>query len=244
MGGTGFSPPFLNPNAPPAPYTDDVDVTIDDHVYTIKATTADKFLKSMTTRYQPPAQVFCSRELENGLSEFVKSQLAVGVVPSDDTLRAKARDILGVEQTAADDLPVLEKFKALHGIPFAEPYGNCLPALDDAMLAEFDKEIQNMDLSGLDMTTALSGVDMQGSTKTVGEMEGVVGMDQVKKRVELFGNQVGERSYADLYHVQAATSSPLRRRASERMAEQSGFVLPPAGSQIVTGIFPSGGNQS
>ena len=32
--------------------------------------------------------------------------------------------------------------------------------------------------------------------------------------------------YAEMYRVQAATASPLRRKASEKMAEARGFRLP------------------
>jgi hypothetical protein len=34
------------------------------------------------------------------------------------------------------------------------------------------------------------------------------------------------KGYADMYRVQAATASPLRRRASEKMVERKGFAMP------------------
>ncbi|KAG0649171.1 TGF-beta-induced transcription factor 2 [Hyphodiscus hymeniophilus] len=103
MGGTGFSPPYLNPKAP-----------LLRSQKTSK--TAGKFLQSMRERWQKPATVFCSRELEDGLGAFAKSELARGVVPTDAALRAKGREILGVQETAADESQLLEKFKVLYGI--------------------------------------------------------------------------------------------------------------------------------
>lgn len=84
--------------------------------YSIKAATADEYVRNLRERYGPPAEVFCSRDLERGLIKFVGDEMLLGHCPSDDALRAQARKILGVEHTAADDIFLLEKFKALHGI--------------------------------------------------------------------------------------------------------------------------------
>ncbi|RFU25939.1 hypothetical protein B7463_g10400, partial [Scytalidium lignicola] len=116
-GGSGFSPPYTFPNQPPAPYNAEVRVTMQNKPYIIKSDTANSMLQSLTMRYEPPGKIFCSRELETGLNEFVGKQKANGVVPSDDELRTEARKILGIEKTAADDQQLLEKFKGLHGIP-------------------------------------------------------------------------------------------------------------------------------
>jgi hypothetical protein len=167
MGGTGFSPPYLNPKAPPAAFTEDVAVKMHDKVYKVPAKTAGKFLQSMSERWQKPATVFCSRDLEDGLGAFVKDQMSKGVNPTDDVLRSKAREILGVGETAADDVQLLEKFKSLHGITGnptdlldLSPASNLeatgpmpdftLPNFTDdvEMLAEFD-----MDLGAMDLTT-------------------------------------------------------------------------------------------
>lgn len=62
-----------------------------------------------------PAVVFCSRELENGLAQFVKAQVSApgGTFPADGAIRARARDIQGMEQTPADDPVLLDKFKTM-----------------------------------------------------------------------------------------------------------------------------------
>jgi hypothetical protein len=114
---------------------------MEDKVYNIKATTAQKFLKSMGKRYQPPASVFCSRELESGLNEYVRSEMAKGVSPTDEDLKAQARVILGIETTAAEDKLLLGKFKAMHGL------GSTPEISEEQILAEFDAELGNMDFS-------------------------------------------------------------------------------------------------
>jgi hypothetical protein len=203
-------------------------------VYNVKAATASKFLQSMPQQWQKPASVFCSRDLENGLNEFVKTEMASGGCPSDDTLRAKAREILGVEQTAADDVQLLEKFKALHGITTSTSHlGDSITAFDDQMLAEFDHELGNMDLSGLEMpTSSVSPLEMietqfpalnspTSQTKSSLESEGVV------------------HDFAEFHRVNAATASPLRRRASEKMAAQAGFSMSRQGQPSISPSGPS-----
>jgi hypothetical protein len=193
---------------------------MDQKVFKVKATTAAKFLESMPQRWQKPATVFCSRDLENGLNEFVKIEMEKGSVPSDDALRAKAREILGVERTSADELELLEKFKAMHGISSLTTQSSIsesVPTFDDAMLAEIDQElgISDMDLSGLEMP-----VDSISPQMIFDSMHAAP-----QKKFPL---EAGEflRDFAELHRVEAANASPLRRRASEKMAAQAGFTVP------------------
>ncbi|PHH88854.1 hypothetical protein CDD83_6967 [Cordyceps sp. RAO-2017] len=59
------------------------------------------------------ASVFCSRRLERGLAELVERSVRDGGrFPSDEAIRAEARDITKSSVTAADDVVLLEKFKA------------------------------------------------------------------------------------------------------------------------------------
>jgi hypothetical protein len=75
---------------------------------------ASSYVETLTKRYPKPAVVFCSRELEEGLREYVRNQVSnTGLIPSDESLRAQARLILGETNTAADDPVLLEKFKKL-----------------------------------------------------------------------------------------------------------------------------------
>ncbi len=78
-----------------------------------EAATANHFLRTFTQRYPAPAKIFCSRELENGLTEYVKRELLkTGVFPNDAQLQARARDILSMQKTPCDDPILLGKFKA------------------------------------------------------------------------------------------------------------------------------------
>ncbi|KAF4625273.1 hypothetical protein G7Y89_g12893 [Cudoniella acicularis] len=209
-GGSGFSPPYLKPKDS-AEFVDDVDVKMADKHFTIKKATAQKFLRSIASRYQPPAAVFCSRELEQGLNELVQSEVANGMYPSDDALRARAREIEGLEITPADDVHLLEKFKSMHGISTsAQPA--MVPLTEAEILAEFDQELAqgNLNLGGTE-TDMLASVDPTPSLQLTDHTESPTGIS---------------KDYAELHRVHAATASPLRRRASEKMAVRSGLPLP------------------
>ncbi|KAH8680782.1 hypothetical protein BX600DRAFT_445056 [Xylariales sp. PMI_506] len=116
-GGTGFAPPYIapNPNASIEPLTENPKVFCREYTKPFEpdAATANHFLASLKQRYPAPAKVFCSRELENGLTEYVKRELGrTGIMPMDEELRLRARQILGLSKTAADDSILLDKFKA------------------------------------------------------------------------------------------------------------------------------------
>ena len=252
----------------------DIPVTIDHKTYNIKAKTAQKFVKGLSSRWQKPAQVFCSRDLESNLSAFVQAELAAGHCPSDDELRAKARAILGMEQTAADDVELLRKFKALHGITSASigHLGDSMPLAlmnDDSFLAEFDHELQGMDLSTVDFSgsnthsTSNSNSGSGSGSSGGGSPEFFLPQTHTQPQPHPISNlssqlqsqshsiaptqptihQPTPRSkgdgpaidYAELYRVHAATASPLRRRASAKMAARSGFALGEGGSGSGTG---------
>lgn len=130
---------------------------MEDKVYNIKAATAQKYFKSMATRYEAPATVFCSRELEAGLNEFMASEMTTNVFPTDEALRAQARKILGVENTAADDPHLLEKFKAMHNFPSdAPPTSGPITEFNEAeMLAKLDHELAT---GNMDFGASLPGI--------------------------------------------------------------------------------------
>lgn len=183
-------------------------------------------MKSVSKRFQKPATIFCSREMESELTKYVKAELARGVTPSDEALRAKARDVLGVDRTSADEPGLLQKFKVMVGIGrHVSPLANSMPPIDDALLAEFDDEIGNMDLSGIEMPGSISPI-----------------LDTIPAEVDAITppmNNTSPRSshssskgpgiapdYAELYRVSAATASPLRRHTSTKMASQAGYAWP------------------
>lgn len=127
QGGSGFAPPYALPaqhaTLQASAQAEDrsrvaVPVTAGGErqfEFEAEAATANKYLQSLAQgRLPPPGKVFCSRELETGLVEYVAGQTApvgLGEFPSDEELRAKAREILGTQGTAADDPVLLGKFK-------------------------------------------------------------------------------------------------------------------------------------
>ncbi|EWZ02784.1 hypothetical protein FOYG_02008 [Fusarium oxysporum NRRL 32931] len=73
----------------------------------------DGYIETFSSRYDRPATVFCSRELESGLVSFVEAEITRGAgFPSDEALKLRSREILGSDKTAADDPSLLDKFKA------------------------------------------------------------------------------------------------------------------------------------
>jgi hypothetical protein len=262
MDGTGFSPPYVCPNNPPAvtKFKQDVPVSIRDKVYNIKARTAGKFLESMQQRWQKPALVFCSRELEEGLNEFVRNKMTTGSFPTDEDLKTKAREILGVAHTSAEDPELLAKFKAMHGVPSTTQPGDNLPIfeIDDQLLADFDTELSNMDLTNLDVPTLSQDISMDmnifgsPSLHMMGfhsEMDfqslgSAVSSSSSSSQTSLLSQSLASSpgrgaplkspskgpgmapDFAEMAKVHAATASPLRRRASAKMVEQSGIEMP------------------
>ncbi|KAI8964451.1 hypothetical protein F5Y11DRAFT_345594 [Daldinia sp. FL1419] len=116
-GGTGFAPPYVAPNpaATIEPLESNPTIFVNDNARPFEpaASTANRFLKSFTHRYPAPAKVFCSRELENGLTEYVRREIGrTGVFPSDNQLRERGRQIMAMQRTSCDDPALLERFKA------------------------------------------------------------------------------------------------------------------------------------
>lgn len=117
-GGTGFAPPYVapNPNAVFAPLDSNPKFVCREgsKEFEPDVETANRFLQTFTKRYEAPAKVFCSRELENGLSAYVKREMQkTGVFPTDEQLRLRARDIMGMQSTPADDANLLAQFKSV-----------------------------------------------------------------------------------------------------------------------------------
>lgn len=152
----------------------------------------------------------------------MKAEMAGGRCPLDEELRGQARRILNMDATPADDYELLQKFKAMHGIPVPAT----MPLLDDALLAEFDHELQTMDLSTILTTSNSSGSSPDGNCTA-----NFLSTPKTDNTTNTFGIQRSKGDglavdYAELYRVHAATASPLRRRASSRMAAQAGFNAP------------------
>ncbi|KAH6673536.1 hypothetical protein B0J14DRAFT_512100 [Halenospora varia] len=233
-GGSGFAPPYIMPKAAPE-LPEDVTVKMADKVYNVKATTAKKFLQSMASRYQPPAAVFCSRELETGLTELVQTEVAKGLYPSDEQLRERAREIEGSESTAADDIHLLTKFKSLHGFDDPAP-APMVPLTEAEILAEFDQELNNMDLTTTNPDNMNIDLDLSKNLPAPESIpSGLVMTPGWSERQQMKHAMGVAKEYADLYRVHAATASPLRRKASQVSARRA-FPLP----MTLSGTLPSG----
>lgn len=138
----------------------------------------DRGVSSMSQRYPRPAKVFCSRELEDGLTELVKHKAQCGVFPTDEELKVRARIILRVDRTPAEEPTLLEKFKKMIetelGVTWEQPASQTASALsaEDGMgasagtsgLGGADKAVDG----GLATVDGLAGVE---------EMPGLEGLD-------------------------------------------------------------------
>ncbi|KAH8201312.1 hypothetical protein TruAng_004556 [Truncatella angustata] len=116
-GGTGFAPPYvhLSPQITIEPLKENPKIFCRDNAKPFEpdVAVANRFLQSLNHRYAAPAKVFCSRELENGLTEYVKREVSMtGIIPSDDELRERAKQIMSMQKTAAEDPILLEKFRS------------------------------------------------------------------------------------------------------------------------------------
>lgn len=115
QGGTGFWPPYACPKSHVEPVVNDVETCMrsGSKPFTAGQSAVNSFLETLATSPSiRPAIVFCSRELERGLEEFVNKHFAsTGCLPSDDAMKMRGREILNAEVTAAEDPELLEKFK-------------------------------------------------------------------------------------------------------------------------------------
>ncbi|KAH8129503.1 hypothetical protein LI328DRAFT_159845 [Trichoderma asperelloides] len=130
-GGTGFQPPFVKPKAGKhIEFSTDAFVYIDNRPYNVSKDTAERYVHALCEgQFRFPASVFCSRELEDGLNAYIEECIMSLTIPTDDDLRTKAREILGVDRTAADDPKLLQTFKSMHTLWRTQANGerNLLP---------------------------------------------------------------------------------------------------------------------
>ncbi|ORY58101.1 uncharacterized protein BCR38DRAFT_353751 [Pseudomassariella vexata] len=124
-GGTGFAPPYVapNPKVTLEPFNAKPKVFCRENAkqFEPEPATVNRLLQSFQQRYMAPAKVFCSRELETGLTEYVKREMrksssssgggVSGGLPSDDQMRERAREIMGMQKTPCDDPVLLARFK-------------------------------------------------------------------------------------------------------------------------------------
>ncbi|KAH6607777.1 c2h2 type zinc finger containing, partial [Trichoderma cornu-damae] len=176
QGGTGFAPPYVFPKDH-EPVNNDVEVAMRTGAKSITAghSAVNSYLEELTSSpKRKPAVIFCSRELEWGLQQYAKAHfIDTGFLPSDTALKAKAREVLKAEKTAADDPVLLDKFKAwllakLPHLASGEPIKqepNPVDKLPSAVPTNMDVDISDAELGDM-----LKDMDFDFG---LGSMEGI-----------------------------------------------------------------------
>jgi hypothetical protein len=102
------------PKSQHEPFSEDVQITLQSGTkpFTAGQSVANSFLQDLKSRYPRPAVIFCSRELELGLIDFVKASVqTTGCLPSTDAVRAEGKRIHNYEPSPMDDSALVDKFQ-------------------------------------------------------------------------------------------------------------------------------------
>ncbi|KAH7328000.1 C2H2 type zinc finger-containing protein [Stachybotrys elegans] len=156
QGGSGFAPPYAYPKGKVCQYSGNLQFSMRQGAKAISTDSqlANSFVENLTSRYPRPGTIFCSRELENGLSDMVEKHASLtGALPPDEAMRARAREITNASETAADDPVLLGKFKdwMRERVPVNTTLGdepdqtNARAPVLNLSDADVDKMLQNMD---------------------------------------------------------------------------------------------------
>lgn len=114
QGGSGFAPPYVFPKSQHEPFSEDVQITLQSGTkpFTAGQSVANSFLQDLKSRYPRPAVIFCSRELELGLIDFVKASVeTTGCLPSTDAVCAEGKRVHSYEPSPMDDGALVDKFQ-------------------------------------------------------------------------------------------------------------------------------------
>ncbi|KFA72482.1 hypothetical protein S40288_06642 [Stachybotrys chartarum IBT 40288] len=176
QGGSGFAPPYVYPKGRVGPFSGNLQVAMRQGAKPILADSqaANSFVESLTSRYPRPGTVFCSRELESGLESMVETHMTMtGQLPTDQAMRARAREITKANETAADDPVLLAKFKdwMLERLPAGG--GASLTAADQPSALPSNMELN---MSDEDVQRILQDMDFNFDTQDV-FTGGAQGMD-------------------------------------------------------------------
>jgi hypothetical protein len=153
---------------------------------------ANGYLENLTSMDARPAKIFCSRELERGLMEFVESHVAsTGRMPSDAMMQARGRQVLNADITAAEDPDLMARFKDMMSqkVPQAGPAENDTgDTVSSAMPSNMDITISDEDMNNFlqDMNFEFDAQDM-GGVSLLG-MEGVQEGGGVSLNMDGFNN--------------------------------------------------------
>lgn len=148
-------------------------------------------------------------------------------IPSDDELRAKAREILSVDHTAADEPKLLATFKALHVLWQTQDDGAALEEKAVSPGPQPDYSLPNF-TGDVDMFAAYGQeIDAMDFTTDFGTgVAAAAGASKTPRDEEAGGEEFSAQMEFQKIMGMSGTSSPLRRKASERMARHAGFANP------------------
>ncbi|KAF4998865.1 hypothetical protein FDECE_11678 [Fusarium decemcellulare] len=172
QGGSGFAPPYACPKASHDPFPANAQVTMGQGGKSLPAAVANSYLENLLSQSARPAMVFCSRELERGLVEYVESHVVdTGRMPSDAMIKEHGRQILNSNSTPAEDADLLQKFKDM----MAKKLPNALPANNDATTAPALPSNMAMNLSDEDLDNILHDMNFEFDAQDFGDitMEGL-----------------------------------------------------------------------
>lgn len=177
QGGTGFAPPYAIPRASREGFQANFSVTVRKGAKSLPAAVANSYIEGLSSLEARPAAVFCSRELERGLVDYIEEYVSdTGRMPSDAMIQAKGRRILSTDKTPAEDPVLLEQFKEMVAkkLPNAGPANESL-ADAPAMPSNMDVNISDEDINNIlqDMnfefdTHDFDDVTMEGLQETGG----------------------------------------------------------------------------
>ncbi|PNY28613.1 Homeobox protein 4 [Tolypocladium capitatum] len=195
QGGSGFAPPDAFPKGHVEPFSDKVQVNMRHGAmsFTAGRSAANSFLETLTSDDCRPADVFCSRELETGLADFVEKSVGdSGRFPSDEALQARAREVVHSPQTAADDAILLHKFKErmLGKLPHA------LPSVDADAAASLPPTNVDVGISDKELGNMLQDVDFDLNTADIGMGEDM-GAGMLEEAEDAGGVSLGLTGFKD-----------------------------------------------
>ncbi|KAI5463136.1 hypothetical protein BGZ63DRAFT_412802 [Mariannaea sp. PMI_226] len=192
QGGTGFAPPYACTKNALEPFHDNVQVPMRVGAKSFQAGScgANGYMENLSSQDKRPAKIFCSRELERGLMNFVGNHVAsTGRMPSDAMMEARGRQILHAETTAAEDPALMSKFKAMMSqrLPQAGAAEDVIESTS-AMPNNIDLNISDEDINNIlqDMNFEFDAHDFGGVS-----LSGMEGMEQgggVSLEMDMFNN--------------------------------------------------------
>ncbi|KAF4967201.1 hypothetical protein FZEAL_10564 [Fusarium zealandicum] len=172
QGGSGFAPPYACPKVSHEPFPENAQVTTGPGAKSLPTAVANNYIGNLASRATHTAVVFCSRELERGLLEYVGEHVTnTGRMPSDAMIQGRARHILNTSSTPAEDADLLQKFKDM----VAKKVPDVLPVEEDVAAAPTMPSNMDVNISDEDLHDILQDMNFEFDPQDFGDvvMEGL-----------------------------------------------------------------------